>query len=383
MLTHVVDSAAKKKNGGNEPQVDGMQPERALFICYICNYTSSTKPRFIQHISVGNCNLKAGSANSLPAYTRQNASNDYVCTQCDRAFRTKLNLDEHIIKRHIESVGSISSKVHECSHCDYKTMRTTNLRRHTLTHHTAPKFSICKRCNATFSSEKSLDNHVIKTHPGLIASLGKGIYECPNCTYKTTTLVYFNSHLKIHSSGKLKKCEHCDATFRRKLSLDDHVVRKHPNVNASLSNRIHQCPSCDFKTARKCDIDKHILKHSDSSDTCKHCDRKHNTEHVLSNHITKTHSITSKIHECSLCPFKTANELCFVSHMTCHSEMNVCKHCTAPFTRKCYLDDHIVKKHPDFIASVERKIYECTDCTYKTVRKDMIERHAVIHRSNC
>nr|CAI5843054.1 unnamed protein product [Callosobruchus analis] len=99
--------AAKKKKGGKELHVDGKEPQRALFICYICNYTSSTKTRLIQHIGVGNCNLKANSAKSRPPYTRQTPSNDYVCYQCNTVFKTKRNLDEHIIKMHRESIESI------------------------------------------------------------------------------------------------------------------------------------------------------------------------------------------------------------------------------------------------------------------------------------
>ncbi|VEN59410.1 unnamed protein product [Callosobruchus maculatus] len=381
-----------------------MAAERALFICYNCNFAAWTKTRLIQHIGVGKCNLKANLGKSRLAYTRHNPLTDYVCTHCNIVFRRKLSLDEHIIKRHnIESIGSVSSEIHGCAHCDYKTTRNNTLNRHMLTHPTVVYFSICKYCNASFKSEQSLDNHVIKKHPDFIASIGKKIHECSNCAYKTTIPKYFKRHLKIHSSDKINTCEHCNATFKCKKSLDDHIVRKHPNFSASVSYRINQCPSCDYKSARKYDVDKHMLKHldgdkrmlkhldvdsSDNTIICKHCDGRYKSEQGLNNHIIKKHpdfigSVTRKIHECSYCPFKTAYKRSFDGHMTSHSDvdskLNACKHCTARFTCKYYLDDHIVKKHPDFIESVTRKIYECLHCPFKTVYKHRFDGHMTSH----
>nr|CAI5824118.1 unnamed protein product [Callosobruchus analis] len=114
------DSAAKKNKGGKGPQVDGTEAGRALFICYNCNFTAGTKKRLILHIVVGICNQKAKSIKSRLAYTRRNPSNDYVCTQCNIVFTRKPNLDGHIIKMHRASMGSVSSKIHGCTHCDYK-----------------------------------------------------------------------------------------------------------------------------------------------------------------------------------------------------------------------------------------------------------------------
>nr|CAI5824120.1 unnamed protein product [Callosobruchus analis] len=184
-------------------------------------------------------------------------------------------------------------------------------------------------------------------------------------------------------------CKHCTATFKSKVSLDNHVVKKHPNFSASVSYTIHQCPRCDYKSARKHDVAKHMRRHlvEDSIGnltTCKHCKGRYKSEQGLNSHIIRKHSefigsITGKIYECSHCPFKTAYKHCFDVHMATHSDvdsnLNTCEQCTATFTSKYNLDDHVVKKHPDHIASVDKEIHKCLFCRYKTVRNDLLEKH--------
>ncbi|CAH1991942.1 unnamed protein product [Acanthoscelides obtectus] len=58
---------------------------------------------------------------------------------------------------------------------------------------------------------------------------------------------------------------------------------------------------------------------------------------------------------------------------------STCIHCNATFRGNRNLDNHIIKKHPEFLATVSRKIFECTHCTYKTVVKNTLDRHVLKH----
>nr|CAI5843053.1 unnamed protein product [Callosobruchus analis] len=362
MLKHeFTDLAARTKKGGKGPQVGGQEAERALFICYNCNFTASTKTRLLQHIGVGNCIFKANSAKSRPVYTRQNPSNDYVCTQCGIMFTRKPNLDEHIIKKHIESIESVSSKIHRCTRCDYKTTRKCRFNRHILAHITVDNAAkkkkggkepqvdgmepqralfICYICNDTFSTKTALIQHV-----------GLG-----NCKSKADSAELQPAYTRQKPSNDYV-CTKCNAVFTRKLNLDEHILRKHRESLGSVSSKIHGCTLCDYKTTRKyylsshmsthptaddiCDyqsakkyyVDKHImLKHVDADSSsniinCKHCDSRYKSEQGLINHIIKEHpdfigSVTRKIYECSYCPFKTAYKICFDGHMTSHSDLD-------------------------------------------------------------
>nr|CAI5819307.1 unnamed protein product [Callosobruchus analis] len=45
------------------------------------------------------------------------------------------------------------------------------------------------------------------------------------------------------------------------MSLDDHVVRKHPDFISSITNKLRECTKCPFKTQFKTFFDRHLLKH--------------------------------------------------------------------------------------------------------------------------
>ncbi|VEN61666.1 unnamed protein product, partial [Callosobruchus maculatus] len=121
------------------------------------------------------------------------------------------------------------------------------------------------------------------------------------CTFKTTVKGYFDRHLLKHpevaSDFKYSICIHCNATFVGKLSLDNHVLRRHPEFVASVTSKQHECTKCTFKTVLKSEFNRHLLKHPEVASDFKH---------------------------------------------------SVCIHCSVAFKEKRTLDDHVVRKHPEF-----------------------------------
>nr|CAH7713171.1 unnamed protein product [Callosobruchus chinensis] len=186
---------------------------------------------------------------------------------------------------------------------------------------------------------------------------------------------------------------HCNVTFSRSDTLDDHIVKKHPDFIASVSRKIHTCTQCKYKTVSHHDITRHMLKHSKTSDkglTCVHCEATFKRGENLDDHIVKKHpdfiaSISRKVHQCSQCTFKSVRKGDIDRHVLRHhktsggNKLHTCKHCKASFSKKQTLDDHIVRKHPEFIESVTNKIHQCTQCAYKTIRKDALEEHMLSH----
>nr|CAH7716507.1 unnamed protein product [Callosobruchus chinensis] len=266
------------------------------------------------------------------ANTGQQPSKTYSCLQCSVVFKKKTALDEHCIKKHTDSITSVSSKIHECTYCNYKTTKKTNMTRHMVTHPSAvpgEQQSICEHCNAAFKSKRLLDAHIVKQHPKFIASVTSKIHKCSYCTYKTIHNGHFDAHLLIHSKGKTPTCEHCASTFKRKQLLNNHILKKHSDVFGSVSSKV-SCQQCHVKFEGRQSLNKHMMEtHPD---------------HAASVKITP------------------------------------CKHCTMTFNSKYDLDDHIVRKHQEFIGSVTRKVFECSYCSYKTVRTNKSEKHILSHR---
>nr|CAI5819304.1 unnamed protein product [Callosobruchus analis] len=140
--------------------------------------------------------------------------------------------------------------------------------------------------------------------------------------------MYICQHFKREHKSIRSRCAHCNATFKSKTSLDDHVIRKHPDFISSVTSKLYVCTKCTFKTVKKSCFSKHLLKHPGIASDFKH---------------------------------------------------SSCIHCNATFKSKMSLDDHVVRKHPDFISSITNKLRECTKCPFKTVQKVVLIRHLLKH----
>nr|CAI5819293.1 unnamed protein product [Callosobruchus analis] len=331
-----------------------------------------------------------------------------ICIHCNATFNSKRALDDHVLKKHPNFISSITSKIHRCPECHYATVRKGNMNAHMSVHskqdinphllrhsgHASNfKHKTCVHCNATFKSKMALDDHVVRKHPDFISSVTHKLHECTKCTYKTVKKDYFDMHLLKHpglaSDFKHVPCIHCNATFMSKTALDYHVVGKHPDFISSITSKLYECTKCSYKTVKKCFLDKHLLKHPGlvsnfKHKTCVHCNAKFRSKLSLDDHIVRKHpdfmsSITSKLHECTICTFKTVRKCSFGRHLVKHINPGACSHCDASFRRKRALDDHVLKKHPNFISSITNKIHRCPECHYETVRKHNMNAHMSVH----
>nr|CAH7759660.1 unnamed protein product [Callosobruchus chinensis] len=261
------------------------------------------------------------------------------------------------------------------------------------------KLIACKYCSAIFKRKTNLDDHVIRNHKEFIATVSSKIHQCERCSYKSTMSSHFArhvlKHLGIEPNDKLTKCMHCNATFKRKTSLDDHVMKQHPDFINTVSSKVHECKHCEYKTTNKTSLAKHLRKHPETKTTyknskCIYCNASFRSKTTLDDHIVKNHeefisSVSSKIHHCEHCSYKTTMSTHFTKHKLKHPEtgssykLSTCSHCKATFKSKSSLDDHVIKKHADFIASVSSKMHRCHHCSYKSTISSNFTRHMMNH----
>nr|CAH7755042.1 unnamed protein product [Callosobruchus chinensis] len=348
--------------------------------CSYCTYKTSMRHMFHEHI-----------IKHVWIHTSRTFS---TCQHCTMTFRSRPSLYDHIIREHPQFSASVNRKIYECSYCNYKTINNFIFNEHTSIHTGDKLLLTCEHCEATFKKKQSLDEHIVRKHPDFIASIARKMHECPNCDYKTSKKDAFERHLLQHpkatDGSKVVSCHHCDTTYTSKERLGNHIIKEHPDLLASFKGRIYECLYCTYKTAIKHYLTTHTRMHCmDEVNVCKHCDATFKRKISLCDHIIKKHpdlraSFPYKIQECSHCDYKTARKSDLDRHMMKHLDkssnrnLDTCLHCNATYKSKRYLHDHIVKKHPDFIATVTSKIYNCPRCTFKTTRKDELKKHILM-----
>nr|CAI5843058.1 unnamed protein product [Callosobruchus analis] len=380
-------------------------------------YISHFKRHMSQHPDVPSISiLKERLSKSEVRRNRSRKIGDYVCPHCERTFKNKFCLDGHIVKVHTEFSASVSSKIHECTSCNFKTVYTTNFKRHMWKHTGLPssnsKFYSCVQCSRTFNTKTLLDEHLLRRHPKLAALVSSKIHECTDCDYKSTNKSNFEQHRAVHNNTvyKVRKCKYCDAKFNCKPSLLGHILKQHPEFIEAGFYKVHECKNCHYKSAYNRDLKRHISRvHPDAiseSISCKYCKARFKSDRLLESHIARAHldaiakistqfecfnctfkcfiktdleshmvknharKGTVKMYSCLECPFKTGMKGYLEKHVLGHrgvdSTISTCTQCKAPFMNEQIMGEHVIKDHPNFIASISCKIYECVYCAYKT-----------------
>ncbi|CAH1981775.1 unnamed protein product [Acanthoscelides obtectus] len=345
-LTH--DSAQIKKNWERKHRCSQMEEEKKLFSRYVCNYTDRSEMGF----------------------------------KCNMAFKHKASLDDHIVRKHAEYIGSVSSKIHECTFCDFKTVHKNNLTEH-MSKHTnanASNLHICEHCNTSFKRKESLFDHILKKHPDFIEAVSNKIYECVHGDFKTTKRASFKTHMAKHDTQRPFECINCDASYKAKQTLYHHIVQKHPELTDSVSCKIYECIQCEYKTTYASELAEHDMQHTGVKLPCIQCNELFPSKRSLDNHVSRKHHVSYNIHQCTHCEYKTTHPRNLTNHMMKHTGAKLtCTKCDASFRNKQLLDDHILQKHPEFTASVSHKIHKCTHCQYKTTYTGLLDRHMLKH----
>nr|CAH7729036.1 unnamed protein product [Callosobruchus chinensis] len=368
---------------------------RNVYKCTKCTFKTAKKGHFdrhtLMHSGIPSSHRHMSVHSGIPS-----SSKTFMCMYCDAVLKRRNALTDHVVRKHPSFIESVTSKIYECEHCVFKTIKKHDFDKHLSTHfEISPSSSsvTCIHCNDTFKSDRWRDAHIMKRHPEFTSSLTRKVYECTICPYKTILKFKFDRHMLEHpetaSSYKFSSCHHCGAKFKIKADLDEHLVENHPNFIVSLSRKVYECTYCVYKTTVKKSLDKHMSSHPEAG-MCIHCKETFKNKIWLDDHVVKKHpnfitSVTSKLYECSQCIYKTVIERSFDQHMSMHSatasthKPNPCIHCNATFKNKGSLNDHILKKHPDFVSSITKKINTCTTCNFKTTIKHQFDRHMSVH----
>ncbi|CAH2000774.1 unnamed protein product [Acanthoscelides obtectus] len=179
---HVHCNAKLKTKKGMDHHILQKHPDLIASIsckihqCTYCTYKTSYKDELVKH----NVRRHPETIDSYKLRSYQSKLKPFGCIHCYARFKLKRGLDNHISKKHMKE--DTSKK-----HIEHK-----NATRYKLN-------IICQHCNAPFQHLLSMYDHILNKHPGFSATVAYKIHECTHCSYKTANKTYLTDHLRTHS----------------------------------------------------------------------------------------------------------------------------------------------------------------------------------------
>ncbi|CAH0549727.1 unnamed protein product [Brassicogethes aeneus] len=212
------------------------------------------------------------------------------CEICTKNFKTKMGLISH--DKYFHRKDELEKLT--CNKCDYETVNKSNLKKH-LKIHDKDNYLKCHFCQYKAAQLVQLSAHILSYHKlENKLKITSKIYQCTKCTYSTVIKTNYDNHVKVClklKNVKWYKCEVCD--YKTIDTSNFHAHKKTHNKIKQL-----ECLFCPHKSNIKKNLDNHILT--------KHLD--------LLNESNKTF-ITSKVHACNHCQYKTTNTIYLKKHL--------------------------------------------------------------------
>ncbi|CAH0549861.1 unnamed protein product [Brassicogethes aeneus] len=220
----------------------------------------------------------------------------FKCDLCPKKYKRYNSLFVH--KKYIHEKDGL--KKFKCKICEYVTLRKSSLKLH-LKIHDKKKYLKCHFCEYSAAELRNLNAHIFSKHKlenkgdNKIKITSK-IYKCTKCLYSTVRkndydyhifsclklktdklhkcpICHFTAiqksnlkrHIKTHNTIKELKCLFCKFQCNLKCNLDNHIIFKHPNElkksNKNLiTSKLHSCENCNYKTTNTSSLKKHVKK---------------------------------------------------------------------------------------------------------------------------
>lgn len=195
-----------------------------------CKMEFPDKEEMLEHYEVDHVNIKP-----------------YECTECEEKFKRKSQLKEHTFKHTKEFPF-------KCSQCDKGFIRNGALIRHEATH----KSHICRVCSQFFSVWSELVAHQKISHPKT--------YKCADCDKTFASNGRFKDHQKVHTSKESRDVFECDFDNCAKFYFDKKNLINHRRIKHE-GTKSFKCThdGCDRVLSTKQKLEQHLQLHGRST----------------------------------------------------------------------------------------------------------------------
>ncbi|KAM7367203.1 hypothetical protein PAMP_015120 [Pampus punctatissimus] len=306
-----------------------------------------------------NQNIKV---NVPQSHSRQKA---LTCETCGKTFTRTSDVRRH-------QLTHTGERPFHCSQCDRTFQHSWDLAKHESKHHNVAISFSCQLCRSSFTNLRALTVHHKKSH----SQESQLPQICSICSLSFATPSELLEHRRSHVTSKRYLCQQCGEGFDSLLARSQHrqmhqgELSKHHRSH--VDDRPYSCPQCDKRFKSKKTQQEHIVSHTGARPyPCSYCGKgftkpyaltRHNLIHTGERpfpcgHCGKTFLTLSeaqlhqRIHTgerpypCNTCElkFKSSSEL--ARHKRSHSGLKplkpYCKRCMKTFTSKAKLKKHM------------------------------------------
>ncbi|XP_063704437.1 gastrula zinc finger protein XlCGF57.1-like [Culicoides brevitarsis] len=281
---------------------------------------------------------------------------DFKCTFCDKIFKEKVLLDDHLAASHN---SESSSRPFKCPHdgCSKDFTSKYTLTTHMKIHTDRPRPYKCTVCEKSFYHSQNLVQH-LKLHSSTKEFI------CSGCNKAFSTQHNLDVHFIVHTKLKKFGCAICDKRFARKAEVRDHE-RTH------TGEKPFSCDFCSATFAQRSNLLSHkrATHLNDKRHKCSQCNKGFKRRRLLDYHIKSAHT-GERPYACDICNATFVIPEHFKKHMRIHTGKKpfTCELCKRSFSSKDNLKAH------RFVHS-KQKPYECMVCEMGFMRKTLLFTH--------
>ncbi|XP_033339198.1 uncharacterized protein LOC117227791 isoform X1 [Megalopta genalis] len=226
----------------------------------------------------------------------------------------------------------------------------------------------CSECDLSFKKKSSLDRHIVVIHWHYDNCI------CKECGHSFNSRKALNKHrYTTHGDHKIFRCEPCDTYFSRSYHLNRHLMQS--GCHGNILNTFN-CQVCQKGFTRKDNLREHLRTHAGElqrpKKSCKYCPKEFHTTQQLVIH-ERVHTGERPV-QCDLCPKTFLSTLALRKHRRVHTGEKPfeCHYCQKKFAARETLNRH-ERTHTG------EKPHVCQYCNKSFIQAAQLRAHVFHH----